>query len=47
MIEPTQGERVPYLLLLAKPSAAVRAEAARSVREAGLPVVEATCFVHT
>lgn len=39
MIEPTRGERVPYLLLLARPSAAARAEAARSVRAAGLPVV--------
>ena len=39
MIEPTPGERVPYLLLLAGPSAAARAEAARYVRAAGLPVV--------
>src|SRR5687767_15813878 len=39
MIEPTRGQRVPYLLLLARPSAAARAEAARSVRERGLQVV--------
>jgi hypothetical protein len=39
MIEPTAGARVPYLLLLARPSQAARAEAVRSVREAGLPVV--------
>src|SRR5215211_2822169 len=39
MIESTRGERVPYLLLLARPSAAARAEAARSVRDAGHPVV--------
>lgn len=39
MIEATPGERVPYLLLLARPSAAARSEAARSVRAAGLAVV--------
>src|SRR5690349_1179468 len=39
MIEPTRGERVPYLLLLARPSAAARAEAARYVRANGLVVV--------
>ena len=39
MIESTRSERVPYLLLLARPSAAARAEAARSVRDAGHPVL--------
>lgn len=39
MIEPTRGERVPYLLLLARPSAAARTESVRSLRDRGLPVL--------
>ena len=39
MIEPTRGERAPYLLLLARPSAAARTESVRSLRDRGLPVL--------
>jgi PLAT/LH2 domain len=39
MIESGQDERIPYLLLLARPSASAGAEAARYLREAGMRVL--------